>query len=266
MCNGKGIYRMKSKTLSIVLIFCCFYCMQGQQAIQNDNQLPQKPRIGFLVVATGKYIRYIDPLFKSAEQYFLPGHERTFFVFTDHVDEAPKGPNIVAVYQKRLGWPYDTMMRCKIYVDHKELYEGIDYLFACDADTLCVDVVGDEILGDLVATRHPCFLFGRRGEYETNQDGLAYVPPHEGEFYFAGGFYGGKTSEFIAMNQTMYERAATDLEHGIMPRWHDESHLNRYFIDHKPTLILSPEYCWAAPWCEHLHRRMVVAGKEPVRD
>ncbi len=38
------------------------------------------------------------------------------------------------------------------------------------------------------------------------------------------------------------------------------------FTDHKPTLILSPEYCWAAPWCDHLHRRMVIAGKELVRN
>lgn len=61
-----------------------------------------KAHVGFLVVATGKYIRYIEALFKSAEQYFLPGHPRTFFVFTDHIDEAPKGPNIIPVYQKDL--------------------------------------------------------------------------------------------------------------------------------------------------------------------
>ncbi len=225
-----------------------------------EDLVDNKAHVGFLVVATGKYIRYIEALFKSAEQYFLPGHPRTFFVFTDHIDEAPKGPNIIPVYQKRLGWPYDTMMRCKMYIDHQDLYQNIDYLYACDADTLVTDVVGDEILGDLVATRHPCFE-GRRGTYENNPHSLAYVAPYEGKYYFAGGFYGGKTAEFIKMNQTMYDNIMTDLEHGIMPLWHDESHLNRYFIDHQPTLILSPEYYWAPRWSDNFHCRMLIVQK-----
>jgi len=64
-----------------------------------EDSVDNKVHVGFLVVATGKYIRYIEALFKSAEKYFLPGHPRTFFVFTDRLDEAPQGPNIVAVYQ-----------------------------------------------------------------------------------------------------------------------------------------------------------------------
>jgi hypothetical protein len=30
---------------------------------------------------------------------------------------------------------------------------------------------------------------------------------------------------------------------GIVARWHDESHWNRYLIDHPPSLVLSPSYC-----------------------
>ena len=62
-------------------------------------------------MATGKYVYFVDELIHSAEQYFLTGHQRTFFVFTDRIDDLPKNPNIVPVFQKRLGWPYDSMMR-----------------------------------------------------------------------------------------------------------------------------------------------------------
>ncbi len=246
-----------------VLYGACSYIWSNETVLPISSS-EKKSSVGLLIVATGKYVKFVEPLIKSAEQYFLPGHERTFFVFTDHQYEVPKSPHIVTIYQKRLGWPYDTMMRCKMYLDHTELYAGIDYLYAIDADTLVTDIVGDEILSDLVATRHPCFEGGKRGNYEWNPQSVAYVAPHEGTNYFAGGFYGGKTENFIAMNQTMYEHILIDLDNGIMPRFHDESHLNRYFIDNKPTLILSPEYCWAPHWSDNFHCRMLIVQKSIV--
>ncbi|CAK7304450.1 Histo-blood group ABO system transferase [Vulpes lagopus] len=35
-----------------------------------------------------------------------------------------------------------------------------------------------------------------------------------------------------------------DQANGLKAVWHDESHLNRYLLDHKPTKVLSPEYLW----------------------
>ena len=38
------------------------------------------------------------------------------------------------------------------------------------------------------------------------------------------------------------------LKKTLLRVWHDESHLNRYFIDHKPTTILTPSYCYPESW------------------
>ena len=215
-------------------------------------------------MATGKYTQFVRPLIDSAERYFLPAHKRTYFIFTDHLDEVPQAENIIPVYQQRLGWPHDTMMRCLVYVKNKELYNDLDFMFACDADMLFVDTVGDEILGTRVATQHPGYV-GKPGTYETNPQSRAYVGPHEATYYFAGGFYGGSKDEFITLNQTLYERIAIDLDNNIMPVWHDESHLNRYFIDFKPTKILSPSYCYPEDWRLKYHPRLLALNKNHAK-
>ncbi len=46
------------------------------------------------------------------------------------------------------------------------------------------------------------------------------------------------------MSQAIETNIDSDLNKGIIAVWHDESHLNRYFIDHPPTKILCPSYCY----------------------
>lgn len=197
--------------------------------------------IGLLIVATGKYTEFIPPLIASAHKYFCINHKVTYFVFTDGI--IPQDAHIIPIYQNRLGWPYDTMMRYAMYDAHKDLFSSMDYLFACDADMLFVDTVGDEILGDLVGTLHPGYV-GTRGTYETRRESTAYIKGDEGNYYFAGGFNGGKTALYLQMVTTITQNIFEDLQKGIIAVWHDESHLNRYFATHPPALILSPSYCY----------------------
>ena len=206
---------------------------------------PQDPKsVGLCIMATGKYVHFANKLIDSAEKFFLPGHKRTYFVFTDRLEELQKNPRIVPVFQKRLGWPHDSMMRTAVYFDHKDLFNSMDYLFACDADMLFVDYVGSEILHERVGTLHPGFT-SKRGTYDKNPLSKAFVNEHEGAHYFAGGFYGGSRENFITLLDTLTHNIQDDLNHKIVAIWHDESHLNRYFIDHEPTCILNTSYCYA---------------------
>jgi histo-blood group ABO system transferase len=197
--------------------------------------------IGLLVMATGKYIQFIEPLVLSAEKHFCKNHNITYFVFTDQ--EPIPLPNTIYLFQSRLGWPLDTLKRYHTYLSHWELLKDQDYLFACDADMLFVDRVGDEILGERVATMHPGFV-GKRGSYETNPASKAAIRCHEGKFYFAGGFYGGQREAFHHILTTNVANIDDDFRRGIVAVWHDESHWNRYCIDHPPTVVLSPSYCY----------------------
>lgn len=214
--------------------------------------------IGLMVAATGKYVLFVPPLMESARKYFCQGHKVTFFVFTD--GQLPESSDCVRIEQKRLGWPYDTMMRFEMYAKQANILKGMDYLFACDADMLFVDKVGNEILGDLVATQHPGFV-GKRGTYETRPDSLAYIPSSEGKIYFAGGFYGGSYKEVMSLTTELTRRIYADLGRGIIAVWHDESHLNRYLIDHNPTVVLSPSYCYPESWKLPYVKRLLALDK-----
>lgn len=224
---------IKQINLFILSLFLITQVVQGREvAVQK--------KVALCITATGKYIDYAISLIESGKKNFLLNHSVTYFVFTDSPKESSLDTKFI--YQKRLGWPHDTLMRFKIYLDHQSLFEGYDFVYAIDADMKFVSAIGDEILGDLVGTLHPGY-YGKRGTYEYKRYSTAYVREHEGVNYFAGAFYGGKTNHFINLLTTNVGRINKDLKKRYIALWHDESHLNRYFIDFPPSKILNPGFC-----------------------
>ncbi len=241
------------KNIALFFILICSKIIFPALPIQGQY------KIGLLLVATGKYIKFIEPLIHSAEKYFLADQEIFYFVFTD--GDLKESSHIIKINQKRLGWPYDTMMRCSMYFNNFDKFKNMDYLFAIDADMMFVGDFGHEILSDRVAVLHPGFYQGQRGSYETRPISLAYVNPHEGKHYYAGGVYGGKLTEFYRMTKTMINNIQLDLDRGIIAVWHDESHLNRYFIDNPPTKILNPSYCYPESWHLPFEKKLLALDK-----
>ncbi len=226
--------------------------------------------IGLLIVATGRYVDFVPPLLRSAEKYFCTNHTVTYFIFTDGTIQCTPeiSKKIVRIEQKRLGWPQDTLMRFSMYHAHREKLKKMDYLFATDADMLFENSVGDEILSNRVGTQHPGYV-GRIGTYESRPISTAYVRKTQGLIYFAGGFNGGKREEFLRMAEIMSKNIEADMKKNIIAVWHDESHLNRYFVKNPPTKVLSPSYCYPdndahyrrGIWKETYQRRLVAIDK-----
>lgn len=216
-------------------------------------------KIGLLVIATNKYIDFLQPLISSADEFFLTNHDVTYFVFTNK-DEVniQTDRNIIKVKVEHREWPWMTLGRYKIFTNCSILLEKMDYLYYCDADMKFVGVVGDEILSDRVATQHPGY-YGRRGTPETRTNSLACVYPHEQMEYFAGGFNGGTSEEYLKMAEIISNNIDDDYRRGVIAIWHDESHMNRYFIDNKPTKILDPSYCCIENWMDCPFGRRLLA-------
>jgi histo-blood group ABO system transferase len=221
---------------------------------------PKRVKIGMCVMATGKYDTYAQGMIESARTYFCPQHQVVFFVFTDSTRLA-EAPDVVRVTQARLGWPLDTLKRFHVYDAHKELFKDCDYLFAIDADMRFLVPVGDEVLGDLVGTQHYGYV-EKKGPYERKKASAAYVDKkREGKVYFAGGFYGGRRDQFLELIRVAAKQVDTDLKQGFIAAWHDESHLNRYFVDHPPTVVLSPSYCAPETWDVPYPKKLMAVNK-----
>ena len=202
-------------------------------------------KICILNITTNKYIQFVEPLLNSIEENFLNGHDISALVFTDHeIEETSDNVKISQIEHEP--WPIPTLKRYHYFLKEKDYISQFDYCFYLDVDMRIKSKVGDEILGDLVATQHPGMWFKNPDEftYERRPESTAYIPYNKGKMYYAGGFNGGKPEYFLKMSETIVANVEKDFENGLVAVWHDESHMNRYLINNPPTIELTPSYCY----------------------
>ncbi|XP_040180448.1 histo-blood group ABO system transferase-like isoform X1 [Rana temporaria] len=222
--------------------------------ILNAQFHQRNVRVGITVFAMKKYTVFIKTFIETAEQFFMVGHKVNYYVFTDRADDIsnftlPEGRQLVILevpsYKQ---WQEVSMRRMEMIRDkaNQRFYKEVDYLVCVDVDMRFSDFVGVEILSDVFGTIHPGFYNAQRGSftYERRQKSTAYIPTDEGDFYYAGGYFGGTVEEVYKLTNFCHKAIMTDKHNSIEAIWHDESHLNKYFLYHKPTRILSPEYLW----------------------
>jgi histo-blood group ABO system transferase len=196
------------------------------------------------IIATNKYDRYIPGIIESARKYFLTDQEVKFVVYTDSEDFInSEDPDLVAFKISHEPWPGPTLKRFHYFSLAMDLIKENDLSFYIDVDSLFVKNIGISDLGisdnfeGMIGTLHPGY-YGDRGTPEYRPESLAYIPFEVNNMYFCGGFFGGSSLEFAKAISTMRDNIDSDFARGIIAIWHDESHLNRYFVDNKPKSIL----------------------------
>ncbi|KAM4020525.1 histo-blood group ABO system transferase-like isoform 2-T2 [Anomaloglossus baeobatrachus] len=211
-------------------------------------------RVGLTVFAIKKYVMFLQKFIETAEQFFMVGHKVNYYVFTDRVGEIPnftlaEGRRLVVLevpaYKR---WQDVTMRRMEMIRDFsvKKFVGEVDYLACVDVDMVFLDEVGVEILSNVFGALHPGFFEKQRREftYERRPRSSAYIPYEKGDFYYAGGYFGGVIEEVVKLTNYCHHAMMADKAQNMEALWHDESYLNKYFLSYKPTKILSPEYIW----------------------
>ena len=192
--------------------------------------------IAILYICTGRYTIFWDVFFQSCEQYFLPGHERHYFVFTDGEIAYVDNGRVHRIEQPRLGWPHDTLKRFHMFSRIQEDLASFDYIFFFNANCEFRMPVDESILPSekegIVVTQHPGF-YNKSGDelfYDRNPASRAYIPYGLGEHYVCGGVNGGCCDAWLTLVNTLRDAIDEDEANGIVALWHDESHINRYIL------------------------------------
>ncbi|XP_074871406.1 histo-blood group ABO system transferase 1-like [Carettochelys insculpta] len=222
--------------------------------ILNEQFRQRNVTTGLTVFAIKKYIVFLKQFLETAETYFMVGHKVNYYIFTDRPQEVPsvalkEGRKIVVLQvQNYPRWQEISMRRMEMisHFSQQQFINEVSYLVCVDVDMRFNDQVGVEILSNLFGTLHPAFYAAERQSftYERRPASRAYVPHDEGDFYYAGGFFGGTVKEVYKLTKKCNEAIIMDKKNGIEAIWQEESHLNKYFVYHKPTKILSLEYLW----------------------
>lgn len=201
-----------------------------------------------------RYTGFVQHFLESAEQFFMSGYRVCYYVFTDKpadVPRVPLGPGRhlhVLPVQKHSRWEEISTRRMETISQHiaQRAHREVDYLFCVDVDMVFRNPWGPETLGDLVAAIHPGYFAAPRQQfpYERRHVSTAFVADGEGDFYYGGAVFGGRVDRVYEFTRGCHMAILADKANGIMAAWQEESHLNRRFISHKPSKVLSPEYLW----------------------
>jgi hypothetical protein len=208
-------------------------------------------KVAIVFIGTNRYLNFLPNYYSSCEQYLFPETQKHYFVFTDGDlgGDIPDNISVLKIPHKE--WPSITLERFHtILLAEKELGE-YDWILFLDADMrVNQEILPEEILNsekNFIAVHHPCHYETGTGTFERRPESEAYVDGNE-LCYYQGCLWGGKTEPTISMMKLLRDRVDRDYKNDIIAIWHDESHLNRFFIENKDQVhSLKPDY--AFPEC-----------------
>lgn len=208
-------------------------------------------KIAICYICIGKYSIFWEEFYKSFEERFCVESEKHYYVFTDAKDIIySNAENVHIIYQKNLGWPYNTLNRYDMFLRIKEKLQVYQYILFFNSNSYCCQNISEEEFlpndNDLVVVQHPAFYRtdNTRYTYDRNSESTAYIPVGIGKYYICGGINGGKADSFLQMAEEISRNVRVDCSKGIIALWHDESHINKYIIEKTNYRMLSPAYCY----------------------
>ncbi|XP_045404291.1 alpha-1,3-galactosyltransferase 2 isoform X3 [Lemur catta] len=212
--------------------------------------------IGLTVFAIGRYLeKYLARFLETAEQHFMVGQRVVYYVFTERPAAVPRvalGPGrrlrVQRVARERR-WQDVCMgrMRTLHAALGGQLGREASFVFCMDVDQRFSGAFGPEALAESVAQLHAWHYHWPRRllPFERDARSAAALAPGEGDFYYHAAVFGGNVAALRELTAHCARGLRRDRERGLEARWHDESHLNKFFWLHKPAKVLSPEFCWS---------------------
>lgn len=217
------------------------------------NSQKNKLTIGLCLICTGKYDIFLQPLIDSLATHFFPKNQVVIYLFMDkefyHLT-LPCRFSLICIPTAHKPFPYPTLFRYRFFTEASKKITT-EFLFYSDVDMMVVGDVGDDILADIIVTRHPGFWNNSEwGSHGIPEFSKSYLRDDEKHRYLAGGFQGGATDRFLEMSRILADNIDEDYKNGYIAVHNDESHLNCFmnkiiyknYPDWKVS-ELTPSYC-----------------------
>jgi histo-blood group ABO system transferase len=224
-------------------------------------------KVNIFSIATNNYHEFEKPFLDSFSSLFLPGVEKEFFLFTDNIDlPIYKEFKVNPIYIDHQPWPMITISRYDYLSKITPSLNEEDLCLFCDIDLEAVDKIEDFPSLKLFGVYHPGNLYvDNKESLEDNILSQAFVDKQnlpELFSYIQGCFWGGTGKHFNDLVQSLNKSVKIDFFNNVVAKWHDESHLNRYYLDHfKDFLILSPLLAWPENWPGQPNRQIIHKDK-----
>lgn len=243
----KFVFKVRAKIYSTIFKFNYNLFSTNKHTVIN---------VGILYICVGKYDKYFKTFYETANRKFLLGSKKTYFVFTDSEKLIYRYRHlsyIIFIKTEKLGWPYDTLLRNRYFMQHFHLFSNMDYLIFCNAnmvfkENIFLNDLGLGINNELFGVQQPYYFHKSSNTFpvESNLFCNAYFSEeeiHHSKHYFQGCFYGGNYTNFRKLVETISDWTDDDLISNKIPVWHDESYLNKYF-HLNPPFVLHPGYAY----------------------
>lgn len=247
--------------------------------------LASNPMISVLVIATNRYVEFLPELLNSVEEFLAPGSNIQVVVFTDQVNFVKsiklEDTRVSLIVQEipSYGWPNATLLRYEIFEQNWNLIRG-DIVMYLDADTRVVRDIPETDFdpkswkSGTALVQHPGY-FGRsfafmtimrkskRGPWESNPQSTSRVQKRKRKIYVCGGVWMGTNRDIRRMIYQLAENVRIDNSNNVIAKWHDESHINKWFVENGAT-ALDPSWAYSDiyPDLKKLNPRIEVITKD----
>ena len=226
----------------------------------NDKYFCNKT-IGIYYIATGEYKKSFKDFLYSLNNFF-PKNNRTIILISDGLEEYKTynkdNINVEYHYINDYQWPIITLFKMKYILDYKGNY---DYIFYFNANSIILKSnnyswfaynklnFGYHNSWDLVNHNPSKLLF----PLYDNPNSTSYIGTKDYE-YIQAAFFGGPSDLVYNMCEEINKMLTIDLQNVIIPKFHDETYLNKYIYQHNTYNTFNIQYIYITQHNKHLKR------------
>jgi histo-blood group ABO system transferase len=190
------------------------------------------------LIATNRYMGFLPNILESVNTHFFPSAERHVIVHTNLDLPELNYPSLVvekhAIPHEQ--WPIVTLKRFHYFLGVEDRLKESDYCFYMDVDAVFIKTLDWALpYRGIFGTIHPIYYSGP-GTPERDPISTAYIPEGSDSRYYYGGFFGGRSEDFIKMSHDIRDCVDIDMTRNYIAAWHDESQFNRYLFQNPPSL------------------------------